>query len=110
MLDGTATLPSNLTVTKEGSQYPGYFYKPKENLFEGKRGSRYDSTKPRTFNLTQPDTTLARFVFQNQERNKRDRDTQSMNAYNSPAGVGLASNASLQQRSPKSVANAYKTS
>ena len=52
MHEGTSGLPSNMSVTKGGSSYPQYFYKPKENLFEGKRGSRYDSTKPRTFNLT----------------------------------------------------------
>ena len=48
---------------KSNSQYPDYFFKPKENLFEGRRGSRYDTSKPRTFKLTQPDTNLARFVF-----------------------------------------------
>jgi len=32
------------SVTKGGSEskYPGYFFKPKENIFEGQRGSRYD--------------------------------------------------------------------
>lgn len=42
-----------MSVTKgSGGKYPDYFFKPKENLFEGKRGSRYDISKPRTFNLT----------------------------------------------------------
>jgi hypothetical protein len=67
LIDGSPALPTNLSVTKGGSKgglaYPNYFYKPNENLLEGKRGSRYDSTKPKTFNLTQPDTNLARFVF-----------------------------------------------
>jgi len=51
------------TVTKAGSRaasnYPDYFLKPKDNLLEGQRGSRYDQNKPRTFNLTVPETSLA---------------------------------------------------
>ena len=40
---------NNVSVTKGGagsnektSSYPSYFFQPKENAFEAKRGSRYD--------------------------------------------------------------------
>ncbi len=35
---------ANMSVTKpqKQSNYPNYFYNPKENLFDNKRKSRYD--------------------------------------------------------------------
>ena len=85
----TAAPTTNVSVTKGGSKasemspYPNYFYTPKQNLFEKKRGSRYDkghSQKP--FHLTQPDTNFAKFIFSNAESKKRPGESQSMvNAY-----------------------------
>lgn len=46
MLEGTKDNTNTfVSVTKESksSAYPGYFYNPKENLFEKPRGSLYDS-------------------------------------------------------------------
>ena len=78
------------------SNYPNYFYTPKENVFESKRGSRYDKGQPKAFHLTQPDNDLAKFVFMTQEgKNKRPGDSQSMiNAYN-PRGRGDAAFTSI---------------
>ena len=103
---------SSVTKGQNESPYPDYFFKPKENLFEGARGSRYDSNKPKAFHLTQPDTNLAKFVFSTQQdfHKKRGPETQSLNNYNSPLQGGLAaSNVSIHhQRSPKSVVSPGK--
>ena len=91
---GTDMLQSAPQSSKKGhgrssSQYPDYFFKPKENLLEGRRGSRYDTSKPKTFKLTQPDENLARFIFHSQaDPKKRGLETQSMHNYNSP-GAGV---------------------
>ena len=69
MLDAPViTLNGNLSVTKgttskASSPYPKYFYKPKDNMLDVRRGSRYDSSKPKSFHLTQPDANLAKFLF-----------------------------------------------
>ena len=86
----TAAKTTNVSVTKgtsnKGSSYPNYFFTPKENVFEAKRGSRYDKGKqPKAFHLTQPDTSLAKFVFLTKESKKPERGSQSM--VNSPEGT-----------------------
>jgi len=112
MTDGGNIYPQ-ASVTKEskGSAYPSYFYNPKENLFESKRGSRYESNKPRAFHLTQPDSNLAKFVFLNQGQKRPQFDSQSQHAYASAPQNQLHSNASIP-RSPHSQApqknSAYK--
>jgi len=106
-----ATTAANLTATnasvvkgaKSNSSYPDYFYQPKDNLFDSKRQSRYDKGQPKAFHLTQPDTNLAKFLFNHQENKKRQADSQSLNnVYQSPAGGAFASNGSIGQRSPRS--------
>ena len=64
----TTAANTSTSVTKgaKTSPYPNYFFTPKENVFESKRGSRYDKGQlPKAFHLTQPDTNLAKFVFMN---------------------------------------------
>ena len=72
MADATNFVPAttNMSVTKGGqsttnSQYPGYFYNPKDNIFDKKRDSRYSKGQAKAFNLTQPDSNLAKFIFMN---------------------------------------------
>ena len=68
-----------MNQSQGGSQYPGYFYKPPDNLFESKRGSRYDKGhSPKAFHLTQPDTYMAKCVFSNAESKKRQGEASSM--------------------------------
>ena len=103
----------NMSVTKGSkvnSKYPDYFFKPRENLFEGNRGSRYNTSKPQTFNLTQPDTNLAKFVFSTQQDFNKKSGNETQSLYNSPAGRGglAASNVSINQRSPRSVISPAK--
>ena len=79
----TASQTQKESVTKmaqsHGSQYPGYFYKPQENIFDAKRGSRYDKGhQPKAFHLTQPDANMAKVVFINHESKKRNNETSSM--------------------------------
>lgn len=79
----TAAKTNNASVTKgttgrtnkSSSQYPSYFFTPKENVFESKRASKLDKSngKPQAFHLTQPDTNLAKFVFLNKESKKTGR-------------------------------------
>ena len=72
MVDGTNYAPgtTHMSVTKgtqstTNSAYPSYFYTPKDNIFEKKRDSRYSKGQPKAFNLTQPDSNLAKFIFAN---------------------------------------------
>ena len=109
MVDGTNYAPgtTHMSVTKgtqstTNSAYPSYFYTPKDNIFEKKRDSRYSKGQPKAFNLTQPDSNLAKFIFANQERSKRGGESQSMvNAYSPPPNA-LNSNGSIMNKSPRS--------
>lgn len=74
MTNGGQTTTAHASVSKgmmtgqgTAGNYPNYFYNPKENLFDSKRQSRYDKGKPKAFHLTQPDTNLAKFLFNHQE-------------------------------------------
>ena len=74
---------TNQSVTKKSaSNYPSYFYNPKENLFEQPRASRHNNAQqPKAFHLTQVDSNMAKFIFTSQY--KRSGETQSMHAYQS---------------------------
>ena len=74
----TAAQTANFSINKGStkSNFPNYFYAPKENVFESKRGSRYNKGQPKAFHLTQPDNNLAKCIFLNQEgKNKRPSDS-----------------------------------
>ena len=106
----TTAANTNASVTRgsKKSAYPNYFFTPKENVFESKRGSRYEKGQPQAFHLTQPDTNLAKFVFMKHENKKRPLDSHSMiNTEKDPVGA-FHSIQSFDKRSPKSTA--YKTS
>jgi len=66
------TTQLSIEKTKD-KPYPDYFYTPKENLFEARRGSRYDKRYP-PFHLTQVDPSMSKLIFSSIE-NKRLRPT-----------------------------------
>ena len=102
---------ANISVTKMAStHYPSYFYTPKENVFDSKRGSRYDKGQPKSFHLTQPDSNFAKFVFASQEpKPSVIGDSQSVVNYDTrPHGQFASIYSTANAKSPKSMA-AYKT-
>ena len=80
MIDVNATTAAQTTTNSvaggrsNNNQYTSYFYTPKDNLFDSKRGSRYDKGQ-KPFHLSQPDTNLAKFVFSNQESKKKPSES-----------------------------------
>lgn len=87
----TAAKTSNASMTrgttnKSSVNYPSYFFKPKENIFDSKRGSKYFGgdksvggiSQPKAFHLTQVDSNLAKTVFLSKVSKRPLRDTQSV--------------------------------
>ena len=52
--NNAASVTKGTRTNKSSSQYPSYFFTPKENVFESKRGSKLDKStgKPKAFHLT----------------------------------------------------------